>query len=84
MFFFNGDGLQFMDVKSQVENVIQKLVHLDIVIKAKRQKRMIMLHYDNAPLHNAMLTQEYLGSISFKRVHHPPYRIVRLRYLRNY
>lgn len=73
-----------MDVKPQVENIIQKLVLLDFVIKAKRHKRMMMLHYDNAPLHHAMLTQEYLGSISFKRVQHPPYSIVRLRYLWNY
>lgn len=80
--FFNGNGLQFMDIKPQgvkinasyfVENVIQKLEKLDIVINAKYQKQMMLLHYDNAPSHNAMITQEYLNKTSFKRVPHPPY-----------
>lgn len=61
--FFNGDGLQFMDIKPQgvkinasyfVDRVLTKLEKLEVTQKAKRQKQMMMLHYDNAPSHNAM------------------------------
>lgn len=80
--FFNGNGLQLLDIKPQsvkinasyfVENIIKKLEKLDVVIKAKKQKQMMMLHYDNAPSHNAMLVKEYLSKTSFQKVPHPPY-----------
>lgn len=80
--FFNGSGLQFIDIKPPsvkinasyfVDRVLTKLEKLEVTQKAKRQKQMMMLHYDNAPAHNAMITQNYLSQTSFKRVPHPPY-----------
>ena len=80
--FFNGNGLQFMDIKPQgvkinasyfVDRVLTKLEKLEVTQKAKMQRQMMMLHYDNAPSHNAMLTQNYLSTTSFKKVPHPPY-----------
>lgn len=80
--FFNGNGLQIIDVKPKgvkinssyfIDHVISKLEKLDIVYKAKRQKQMMMLHYDNAPSHNSMLVENYLTRTPFKKVPHPPY-----------
>jgi hypothetical protein len=37
-------------------------------------KRKIMLHFDNAPVHNTEEVQESLGNFGFRRIEHPSYR----------
>ena len=80
--FLNGDGLQFIDLKPQgvkinaeyfLHNIIQKLENLDVTNAAKKQKQTMLLHYDNAPSHNANMVTNYLIKTTFRKVPHPPY-----------
>ena len=80
--FVNGQGLQFIDVKPQgikinaeyfLYNIIQKLENLEITKAAKQQKQKMLLHYDNAPSHNANMVTNYLMKTTFRKVPHPPY-----------
>jgi histone-lysine N-methyltransferase SETMAR len=36
-------------------------------------ERRVMVHFDNAPIHNSEETQEYLTNLGFKRIEHSPY-----------
>lgn len=80
--FVNGDGLQFIDIKPHgvkinaeyfLCNIIQKLENLNVTNEAKNQKQKMLLHYDNAPSHNAKMVTDYLTKTTFRKVPHPPY-----------
>lgn len=80
--FFNADGVQLIDVKPKgikinsdyfINMILQKLADLDVVKKAKNQKQQMLLHFDNAPSHNAKVVESFIAKTTFERIPHPPY-----------
>lgn len=80
--FFNGEGLQFLQIKPSglkinaeyyLNNVIKKLETLDVALQARKQKQKMIIHYDNAPAHNSKIVSNYILDSLFTRMPHPPY-----------
>jgi hypothetical protein len=82
--FFNGTGEykmailplgQKMNRTSFMECVIGPLTEVCYPEGRKSHERRVMVHSDNAPIHNTEEIQEHLTDFGFKRMEHPPYSL---------
>lgn len=80
--FFNGDGLQLLDIKPPgikingsyfLNNIIIPLENCEIVQHGIKQKQKIFIHYDNSPVHTSGLVKQHLESSKLTIMEHPPY-----------
>ena len=51
--------------------ILRKSEDLDVIKKAKSQKHQILLHFDNAPLNNTKIVEDFIAKTNFERISHP-------------
>jgi hypothetical protein len=56
-----------------IEYVLLPLTEIYDPHGSETHERSIMLHFDNAPVHNPVEARESLANFGFKRMEHPPY-----------
>jgi histone-lysine N-methyltransferase SETMAR len=56
-----------------IESVLPPLAEICYPQGKETRERRVMLHFDNAPVHNTEKVQENLASFGFRRMAHPPY-----------
>lgn len=56
-----------------VNNFFKKLEKLEVTLIAQKQKQQMIIHYDNAPSHNANSVNNYIMDSLFTRMPHPAY-----------
>lgn len=56
-----------------IENILRPLEINTEAHEAKKKKKLVYLHFDNAPSHSSNLVKQYLASSPFKRLPHPQY-----------
>lgn len=80
--FLNGKGLQLIDVKPPltkidsnyfITNILHKIEESDLMIKSKKWKRRLYIHYDNAPSHSSRIVKDYVIHSKLKILDHPAY-----------
>jgi hypothetical protein len=79
--FFNGTGKytivilpkgQKMNSTYFIECVLRPLIEICYPQGGETHQRTILLHFDNAPVHNSEGVQESLANFGFRRMDHPP------------
>jgi hypothetical protein len=80
--FFNGTGEskiaippdgQKVNIAYFIESVLRPLAEICYPQGKETRGRRVMLHFDNAPVHNTEGMRENLASFEFRRMAHPPY-----------
>ena len=80
--FFGINGLVLLDfvpngqsLKSDyyINNILKQLEINTDAYEVKKIKKVVYLHFDNAPSHSSKSVKQYLDSSPFARLPHPPY-----------
>ena len=80
--FIGINGLVLLNTKPEnerfnseffINNILKQLEINTNADDAKKKKKLIYLHFDNAPSHSSKLVNQYLASSPFTRLPHPPY-----------
>ena len=80
--FVNGKGLQLIDVQLSLTNVdsnyfiiniLHKIEESELMVKSKKWKRRLYIHYDNAPCHSSSIVEDYVINSKLKILDHPEY-----------
>lgn len=80
--FFGINGLVLLKFKPEnehfnseffINNILKQLEINTDASGAKKKKKLVYLHFDNAPSHSSNLVNQYLTSSPFTLLPHPPY-----------
>ena len=80
--FVNGKGLQLIDVQLSLTNVdsnyfiiniLHKIEESELMVKSKKWKKHLYIHYDKAPCHSSRIVKDYVINSKLKILDHPEY-----------
>ena len=56
-----------------IENVLKPLEEITNVKDVKKKRKVMYIHFDNAPAHSSCVVKDYFKSSLLKQLPHPPY-----------